>query len=58
MAIEAVRTVHMEVALETKDQTRDQVIAALDLILVRCGCQYCGLMGAVSASVAEKPTQK
>jgi hypothetical protein len=58
MATEPVRTVNMEVALDTKSQTRDTVIEAVDLILLRCGCRTCGLMGAISAKLVENPTQK
>jgi hypothetical protein len=58
MANEAVRSVTIEVALDTKNQTRDRVVEALDLILRRGGCPHCGLMGVVAAKLAESPTQK
>jgi hypothetical protein len=54
MASESTRVVNIEVALETKNQTRDDVLKAVDLILEHYNCRECGLMGVISARSVAK----
>ena len=47
-----------EVSLETKNQTREKVLAAVDAILRQNGAIECGLLGAFSVSLGEGSERK
>jgi D-mannonate dehydratase len=58
MANKPVRSTTIEVALDTKGQTRQRVLEAVDTILSNVKCPGCGLMHTISAKVVEIPTEK
>ena len=49
----AVHPVKMEVALNTKDQTRQSVIAVVEALLRQHGVVECGIMGFLSIGLGE-----
>jgi len=53
MACTVKRPVTLEVSLETKNQTREKVFAAIDALLRENGAIECGLLGAFSIHLSE-----
>ncbi len=49
------RIVNVELALDTKDQTREDVHKAVDEILKQFNCYACGIMHVLSARAVANP---
>lgn len=58
MACGTGRPVKVEVSLETKDQTHEKVMAAIDALLRQNGAIECGIMGHFSFSLGESSARK
>jgi len=57
MACQVVRAVNVEVALDTKDQTRAKVVEMVEALLRQNNVIECGIMTRFSITLAEGPTR-
>jgi hypothetical protein len=58
MACEIQRTVKVEASLDTKHQTHEKVMQAIDALLRQNGAIECGIMGHFSFTLGPSPEQK